>query len=170
LKLSDADLTGGWLLVRCGKGSKSRKVPLCAEVKDALAAWLAIRPQETAHDYLFTVDRKRRLFFEGLRSVVEEVKHIAGLADRKHLTPHSLRHACASRLMRNGASLLDVMTWLGHAQISTTQRYLHTNEQQLQSAAPLAALASNAPEQQEAKVIRLPFAERARSRRIPRQA
>src|SRR5262249_3792754 len=140
LKLADIDLVGGWVLVRSGKGSKSRKVPLCAEVKDALTAWLSIRPEDTSHDYLFTVDRKRRLFFEGVRSVVEEAKHRAGLAGRSHITPHSLRHACATRLMQNGASLLDVMTWLGHCQISTTQRYLHTNEQQLQSSAPLASL------------------------------
>jgi integrase/recombinase XerD len=163
LKLSDVDLSGDWLLVRCGKGSKSRKVPLCPEVKDALASWLAVRPKETAHDFLFTVDRKRRLYYEGIRSVVEEVKHLAGLADQKHICPHSLRHACASRLMRNGASLYDVMTWLGHSQMSTTQRYLHTNEQQLQSTAPLASLQPSKP-QENGNVIRLPQREPERKR------
>lgn len=166
LKLSDADLLGGWLLVRSGKGSKSRKVPLCPEVRDALAAWLAIRPAETAHDYLFTVDTKRRLYFNGLRSVVEEVKASAGLANHDHISPHSLRHSCASRLHANGASLFDVMTWLGHTQLSTTQRYLHTNEQQLQSTAGLASLR---PKEGAGKIIRInPEQERPKRQRIAR--
>ena len=139
LRTGHVDLSGRWLLVQQGKGQKSRKVPLCDEVKDALAAWLAIRPNAPT-DYLFLVDKTRRLYFNGVASLIEDVKARAGLADKAYITPHSLRHACASRLMRNGASLFDVMTWLGHTQISTTQRYLHTSEAQIQTAAPLASL------------------------------
>ena len=140
LKLSDLDLDSGWLLVTMGKGNKSRKVPLCTEVKDALAAWLTVRSRATKHDYLFSVALNRRMFYEGIRSVVENVKALAGLADRKHICPHSMRHACATRLMRQGATLADVMVWLGHSQIATTQRYLHCDEERLQKVAHMASL------------------------------
>ncbi|GDX40499.1 tyrosine recombinase XerD [Armatimonadota bacterium] len=167
LKLTDADLADGWLLVRSGKGSKSRKVPLCTEAIDALAMWLGIRPADCQHDYLFSVDRSRRLYYTGIRSIVEEVKHLAGLADKTHICPHSLRHSCASRLMRNGASLHEVMTWLGHTQISTTQRYLHTNEMELKSTASFASLA---PQAKENNATRPPQGEerQARYRRVTR--
>lgn len=139
LRTGNVDIAGGWLLVQQGKGQKSRKVPLCAEVQDALAAWIAIRPN-APHDFLFTADKTRRLYFNGVASLVSDVKARAGLGNRTHITPHAMRHACASRLMRNGASLFDVMTWLGHTQLSTTQRYLRASEAQIQCAAPLASL------------------------------
>jgi len=138
LDVADVNLSEGWLLVKSGKGRKSRKVPLCAEVKDALAEWLTFRPANTTIPALFPADIRRRIHFEGMRHLVDDVKYRAGLGDAKHLTPHSLRHACATRLMHNGASLHDVMTWLGHSQLSTTQRYLHTSEQRLMSIANLA--------------------------------
>lgn len=139
LKLTDVDLSGDWLLVRSGKGSKSRKIPLCAEVKDALVNWIQHRPASVS-PHLFLVDSRRRIYFEGVRLLLLDVKYRAGLGNQAHITPHSIRHACASRLMRNGASLHEVMTWLGHSEISTTQRYLHTNEEQLKEIASLAGL------------------------------
>lgn len=154
LKLSDLDLAESWLLVTMGKGNKSRKVPLCSEVKDALAAWLRVRSVETKHDYLFSVALNRRMFYEGIRSVVENVKALAGLAERKHICPHSMRHACATRLMRQGATLADVMVWLGHSQIATTQRYLHCDEERLQKVAHMASLQPSQKPQETKPVAR----------------
>ena len=139
LELEHVNVKEGWLLVQQGKGKKSRKVPICEELKDALAEYLTVRWKECHHPYLFATDTKRRVHFNGIASLVDEAKHLAGLADRHHITPHSIRHACATRLMRNGASLHEVMTWLGHTQLSTTQRYLHTHEEQLQGIAELAS-------------------------------
>ena len=147
LKLNDIDLKTGWLLVTSGKGSKSRKVPLCIEATDALTAWINVRPAETKHDYLFTVDIFRRLHFEGIRSLIEDCKHRAGLGDRKDLTPHCFRHAFATRLLRQGASIDDVKNWLGHTDIATTQRYLHLNEMNLKKTAEFASIRQSPKEE-----------------------
>ncbi|MBC7528117.1 MAG: tyrosine-type recombinase/integrase [Chthonomonadaceae bacterium] len=170
LKLEHVHLKEGWLLVQQGKGKKSRKVPLCVELKDALAAYLAMRWKDTAHDYVFSLDRSRRVYFDGMRAIVDEAKHLAGLGDCDHITPHSIRHACATRLMRNGASLHEVMTWLGHTQLATTQRYLHTHEEQLQGIAELASPRKPKTPEGEDKMIHLPARkEETRSRRLDRR-
>lgn len=160
LLLADVTLseTGSWILVRCGKGSKSRKVPLCTEAQDALREWVAVRPTDAAHPYLFSIGKRRRMYFQGIRSVVEEVKALAGFSDRSHISPHSIRHLCASRLMRQGASLHEVMTWLGHSQISTTQRYLHTSQEDLHNIAHLASPQARtipAPTEYQATTVRV---------------
>jgi integrase/recombinase XerD len=66
--------------------------------------------------------------FGALGSLFTRVKAIAGLRHARHIQPHSFRHGCATRLMLNGANLLDIKDHLGHANIETTAKYLHSDE------------------------------------------
>ena len=147
LRVSDADVKEKTLLVRSGKGGKSRKIYLCAECVTALSEWLAVRPVDCKHDWLFAYDRNRRINDMGLRTLIEAVKATAGYAGRENIKPHSLRHAAATRLMRNGADMKSIQTFLGHSMLQTTAVYLHTDEERLRDIAPMASL--NAQEKQD---------------------
>jgi site-specific recombinase XerD len=141
LRLEDLRLGEGLLHVAHGKGNRARVVPLCAEAKAYLERWLEVRPT-VEHPYLFTTDEVRRLAENGLRSLLEQAKTVAGLAGAENIKPHSIRHAAATRLLQNGADLRSVMAWLGHSHLQTTAIYLHTDEQRLQAIASLASLRS----------------------------
>lgn len=134
------------LLIRSGKGSKSRKVFLCDACVDALQEWLALREKDCTHNFLFAIDRRRRVHNQGIASIVETVKAIAGLNGKENIKPHSLRHACATRLMRNGADLRSIQSFLGHSSLSITAQYLHTDEEQLKNIAHMAAIQPNVPQ------------------------
>ncbi len=87
----------GSVLVRCGKGSKSRKIYLPDVAVTALKEWLAVRPKGCRHDFLFTFDVRRRLWHTSLHTLFEDLKAVAGLAGHDNVQPHSIRHWRASR-------------------------------------------------------------------------
>jgi len=139
LQVSDVDLREGRILVRSGKGAKSRTVWVCRACVDAVSAWLSSRPRPK-HPYLFQVDLRRRLGEVGLARLIERAKSLADLRERSYIKPHAMRHAAATRLLRNGADLRSIQQFLGHSQLQTTAAYLHTDEQQLQRISELGAL------------------------------
>jgi site-specific recombinase XerD len=140
LQMTDIDLKAGTLLVRHGKGEKSRRLPLNDQAREILDQWLAVRPN-CRHPYLFTVDYSRRLAENGLKAVFDNVKAIAGYRDAAlHVACHTIRHAVATRLLRNGADLATIQHFLGHAQIGTTSIYLHTHEEDVLKVGPLTEL------------------------------
>ena len=139
LRLEDVNLDEQSILVRNGKGSKSRKIYICREWVAATKEWLFMRGEAT-HDYVFAENKHRRVHDVGLKVMLEEVKAIAGLADRSNILPHTLRHACATRLMRNGADLRSIQAFLGHSSLIVTSVYLHTNEEQLRDMKELGSL------------------------------
>lgn len=143
LYLSDVNLDDGSILIRCGKGSKSRKVFVYRDCIAALQEWIAIRP-ENMDGYLWSYNQARRISENKLKTTMETLKAIAGLRESR-FTPHALRHNCASRLMANGANLGAISNFLGHSNLSTTQIYLHVNEEQLRGIADLGALSAQAP-------------------------
>lgn len=138
LHIGDVDVQDKRLLVRSGKGAKSRSLYLCQDCIDALRAWLAVRPR-ARHDYLFLVDSRRRLGEVGLGTLIDEAKALADLRDHGNIKPHAMRHAAATRLLRNGADLRSIQHFLGHSCLQTTAVYLHTDEQQLQRISELGA-------------------------------
>ena len=140
LHLSDIDLQAKSVLVRCGKGNKSRTVYLPQNAVNAVREYLPFRPKDCAHPYLFAVDRGRRLWHNGLHTLMEDVKATAGYTGRENIKPHSLRHWRATDLMRAGADLKSVSAFLGHNQLSTTSIYLHTSEEQCRTIAELSTL------------------------------
>lgn len=140
LRVSDINLAEKSILVQQGKGMKSRVVYPHSECLAALRDWLALRPRECSHDYLFALDRSRRVHEVRLMKLLEEVKAIAGLAGHGNIKPHSLRHNCATRLMKNGADIRAIQSFLGHSQLSTTAVYLHTDEARLKEISALGSL------------------------------
>lgn len=140
LHVDDVNLKEGSILIRQGKGKKSRKVFVCTDCIAAMREWLAVRESDTKHDYLFALDRLRRVHNQGIATLVNNLKATAGLRDHTNIVPHALRHACATRLMQNGADLRSIQSFLGHSSLTVTALYLHTSEEQLRNIAELGAL------------------------------
>lgn len=107
---------------------------------------------EYDHEYVF-VGQDGRLGENGLHSLLQNAQALAGLAGDPPIKPHSIRHAAATRLLRNGADLRSIQAWLGDSSLAVTSIYLHTDEQQVRKIAPLVflprpdALATPAPQQ-----------------------
>jgi integrase/recombinase XerC len=115
-----------------GKGSKERVVPLGSYAVKALRRYLERREElcdakTGAFDprALFLSRRGKRL---GVRQVQVLVHKYGALgAGRADLHPHALRHTCATHLLDGGADLRAIQKMLGHASLSTTQRYTHVS-------------------------------------------
>jgi integrase/recombinase XerC len=120
LNLNDIDRGGQWLLVR-GKGRKERQVPYTGKAAEALEAWLAERHAGRGEPAVFTNARGKRLSDRGARGIVKlYARFLAGDAS---LHPHTFRHAYATHLLTAGADLRAIQELLGHARLSTTQKY-----------------------------------------------
>ena len=138
LSLSDLDLSAG-LLRAFGKGSKERIVPVGRFATVALVAWLddggraALEPERWARrgdqEAIFLNMRGGRLSRQGAWMVVHRAGERTGLADR--LSPHVLRHSCATHMLDHGADIRTVQELLGHASISTTQVYTLVSTERL---------------------------------------
>lgn len=145
LTVDAVNLDNQSLLVQQGKGGKSRTVYLCPEALQAVREWLAMRAKlGYRHPFLFAGENRAHFGEVSLRTMLEEIKAIAGLKGDPRIKPHSIRHAAATRLLRNGADLRSIQAWLGHSQLQTTAIYLHTDEQQARKIAPLASFQSPA--------------------------
>ena len=138
LSLADVDLDGA-LLRAFGKGSKERIVPLGRQAIRALADWFdqgrpALEPERWARrgdaEAVFLNARGGRLTRAGAWLVVKKHGERAGLGDR--LSPHVLRHSCATHLLDHGADIRAVQELLGHVSISTTQVYTKVSTERLQ--------------------------------------
>ncbi len=138
LSLGDIDLESG--LVRVfGKGSKERIVPFGRASRDALQEWLGpdgrrrMEPVRWARrgdsEAMFLNQRGARLSRQSAWMIVSDYGEACGL-DR-HLSPHVLRHSCATHLLDHGADLRIVQEMLGHASISTTQIYTKVSQERL---------------------------------------
>jgi site-specific recombinase XerD len=121
--------TGGHL--RCeGKGRKQRGVPLSASVQDVLRVWMAERAGR-AGDPLFPTRTGRRLSRDAIERRV--ATHAAAAAQRcpslqaKRLHPHVLRHSFAMSLLQARVDVAVIALWLGHADIRSTDAYVHAD-------------------------------------------
>lgn len=120
LKRSDAPLGDSVRIL--GKGSKTRIVPVLPAVREAIDAYLtalpfALGPQEP----LFRAVRGGPLSPRHVQATMQELRGRLGLSDRA--TPHALRHSFATHLLGAGADLRSIQELLGHASLSTTQKY-----------------------------------------------
>lgn len=120
----------GKVIVRRGKGDKRREVPLSAEARRALRLWLELCGRSTGP--LFVGKHGERLGAKGIQDRVAAVRRAAGLED--HVTPHTLRHTFAKRLLDGGAELTEVGRLLGHARLETTARYVQPGWDDLERA------------------------------------
>lgn len=141
LSLGDLDVDGGTLRA-FGKGSKERIVPLVGMARDVVREWLApsgrgaLEPERWARrgdaEAVFLNARGGRLSRQGAWGVVRRYGDRTGLGDR--LTPHVLRHSCATHMLDHGADIRIVQELLGHASISTTQIYTMVSTERLRAA------------------------------------
>ena len=104
-----------------GKGGKTRLVPVLPAVRAAMAEWLAHRPDAAPDEPLFLGARGKRLDPAIAQKSMRDYRRLAGLPE--HATPHALRHSFATHLLGGGADLRAIQELLGHASLSTTQRY-----------------------------------------------
>lgn len=115
-----------------GKGNKERVVPYGPPAREALDHWLVRgRPQlvtQSSGEALFLGDRGGRIDPRVVRSMVHRMATKAGVHD---VAPHGLRHSTATHLLQGGADLRAVQEMLGHASLSTTQRYTHVDTARL---------------------------------------
>ena len=132
LNESDVDFDGSTLRVM-GKGSKERLVPMNLDVAKVLRAWYALREAAERERAVFVNRFGRRLSGRMVEKIVDKYVLQAGI-DREKLSPHKLRHTFATLLHSRDVDLVDIQALLGHASISTTQIYTHTNAGRLRSA------------------------------------
>lgn len=139
LSLRRRDAPLGEVLRITGKGAKTRMVPVLPRVAQAVEAYLHALPFPLAPDEpLFRARRGGPLSPRHVQATVQGMRSRLGLPDSA--TPHALRHAFATHLLGAGADLRSIQELLGHASLSTTQRYT-----QVDSAALLRAYADAHP-------------------------
>lgn len=148
--LTCQDVTfGAGASVRCeGKGRKKRAVPLTGETAAVLGVWMAERAGRGG-DPLFPTRSGRRLSTDAVERLVR--KHGATASGRcpsirpEVLHPHVLRHSCAMALLQAGVDSAVIALWLGHADIRSTQAYLHADMAIKQRALALTTPTSSPP-------------------------
>jgi len=122
LSLKGADAPLGDSLRILGKGSKVRITPVLPAVRAAVDAYLAAAPFALAPDQpLFRAARGGPLTPRRVQELMQRLRGRLGLSERA--TPHALRHSFATHLLGAGADLRSIQELLGHASLSTTQRY-----------------------------------------------
>jgi integrase/recombinase XerC len=149
LDMEDVNLSGRMVRV-LGKGRKERLIPFNTATADALRSWLkdrataavpagsGLRAQGSGPKDISRKGAKAPVFlnYRGERLSARSVdrlvrRYVAACSTKFGISPHALRHSFATHLLARGADLRAIQELLGHARLSTTQRYTHVNPQQL---------------------------------------
>ncbi len=127
----DAQRQGGSTFLRViGKGRKERQVPILEEILPTIETYRDACPfPEEPDRALFLGARGKRLRQQIAQKAMRTLRVSLGLPE--NITPHALRHSFATHLLQNGANLREIQELLGHASLSTTQRYTDVNAQEL---------------------------------------
>ncbi len=127
LDLCDIDYDSALVRVRQGKGGKDRVAPIGATSLGVLRRYVhEARPAIAADPNALFVNRfGNRIGTQTVRDMLRRV--MKGAAIDRHVTPHAMRHTCATHLLNNGADIRYVQELLGHASLSSTQIYTHVS-------------------------------------------
>jgi integrase/recombinase XerC len=133
LDVHDIDLDGRRVRVM-GKGGKERVVPVGDPAAAAVDEYLRggrsrMQGRDAPSPALFFNRRRKRLTPRDARSVVE--RYVRSTLGNRRVSPHTLRHSFATHLLEGGADIRTVQELLGHASLSTTQRYTHVSRRRL---------------------------------------
>lgn len=132
LRLDDVDLAARQVRT-VGKGRKERIVPFGRAAAEAVKGWLkeraGLRPPARDAAFVFLNARSGRLTDRSVRRILDRAVLSAGVG--RHASPHALRHSFATHLLAAGADLRSIQELLGHASLSTTQRYTHLDAERL---------------------------------------
>jgi integrase/recombinase XerD len=126
IKVNDLDLNAGFIRIQ-GKGDKDRVVPLSDRVCELVRNYLlAVRPcfiRDNDDGYLLLNRWGQKMDPNGVWAVVKRCTYLASL--RKNVSTHTLRHTCATHMLRNGAPVRHLQEMLGHESLESTQLYTH---------------------------------------------
>jgi integrase/recombinase XerC len=131
MKCCDVDMHKGFIMVT-GKGSKQRYVPVGGRALSAMGSYLKTRGINDpiyCTEPLFLNSRGNPMRSRSIRRVLYQWALEASLA--RHVSPHVIRHTFASHMLDAGADLRSIQEMLGHASLSTTQRYTHLSVDKL---------------------------------------
>lgn len=132
LSLRPADVTGDSIVIT-GKGNKQRAVPVLPVVKAAIADYLSACPYNPSPTTpLFLGKRGKKLDPAIFQRELRLLRRAIGLPESA--TPHAFRHSFATHLLSAGGDLRSIQELLGHASLSTTQRYTHVDKDRLMKA------------------------------------
>jgi len=124
LNIGGADLMAGSVKV-LGKGGKERVVPLGSKAVKALEEYIELRGGRELNAPLFLNSRGGRLTRRSVARIVD--RYMIHLETMKKASPHTLRHTFATHLLEGGADLRSIQEMLGHATLSTAQKYTHVS-------------------------------------------
>jgi integrase/recombinase XerC len=131
VNIDNLKIDGMWVKVK-GKGGKERILPFGEKAKNALEEYLRVLKQKgkyLAKSPLFINQRGNRLSYRGLLKIMK--KHQIKVQLFKNLSLHGIRHSFATHLLDSGADLRSIQELLGHAKLSTTQKYTHISMDKL---------------------------------------
>ena len=126
-----ADLSMGEAVIRVrGKGNKERIVPVGSKALSALGEYLGIREKlKPVCDHIFLNSRGGGITTRSLARIIKKYGLVSGIS--KNVSPHVLRHSFATHLLAGGADLRAIQEMLGHASLSTTQKYTHLSVERI---------------------------------------
>jgi site-specific recombinase XerD len=141
LDYGDLNLKTGSLLIRQGKGNKTRTVFLGNRTRRELIRYLRLRPEIQPSDPLFDNQRSTRLLPDGLKEVLNRLADRAGISPAP--SPHDFRRAFCLQCLRNGMDLITLARLTGHTSLEVLKRYLALVDDDLQRSHADASPADN---------------------------
>ena len=130
LNLGDADIVGGAVRIRIGKGGRGREAPMGGRAAESLNRWLAVRARSAGESPALFINRRGgRLSSRAVQRRIQAWARQAGF--ERGVTPHQLRHSCASHLLQSSGDLRAVQEMLGHRSVASTEIYTHLDFQAL---------------------------------------
>lgn len=131
LNIAHLDPAAGMVRVM-GKGGKERIVPVGSKAVTAVIGYLAERGNPAGDAPLFLNTRGSRINRRSVARIID--LHVRQIASFRNISPHTLRHTFATHMLEGGADLRAIQELLGHASLSTTQKYTHVSIDKLMEA------------------------------------